>query len=83
MPVVDALWSHYSSTVFAVAILEKVYVYDLSIDKHNKLAESKATSKSKLTNLCFNYKDPILLVGDSHGGVLLCKLSPNLTRNGL
>lgn len=58
-------------------------VYDLSVDKHNKLAESKATSKSKLTNLCFNYRDPILLVGDTHGGVLLCKLSPNLTRSGL
>jgi len=35
-----------------------------------------------LTNICFNYKDPILLVGDTHGGVILVKLSPNLTRGG-
>jgi len=69
--------------VFAVAIKEKVCVYDLSVDKHNKLAESKATSKSKVTNLCFNSRDPILLVGDTNGGVLLCKLSPNLTKSGL
>jgi len=35
-----------------------------------------------LTNLQFNKKDPILLVGDCHGGVTLVKLSPNLTIGG-
>lgn len=41
MPVVDAVFAPYSSTVLAVAILEKVCVYDLFIDKHTKLAEMK------------------------------------------
>jgi len=36
----------------------------------------------KLTNLKFNQRDPILLVGDCHGGVTLVKLSPNLTIGG-
>ena len=31
-----------------------------------------------MTNLAFNVRDPILLVGDTHGGVTLAKLSPNL-----
>lgn len=41
MPVVDVMFAPYSSTVFACAILEKVFVYDLHIDKHSKLAEIK------------------------------------------
>jgi dynein intermediate chain 1 len=32
--------------------------------------------------LQFNKRDPILLVGDCHGGVTLVKLSPNLTIGG-
>ena len=35
-----------------------------------------------MTNLQFNKRDPILLVGDCHGGVTLVKLSPNLTIGG-
>jgi len=41
MQVSDAVWAPYSSTVFACCTLDKVYVYDLSVDKHGKLAESK------------------------------------------
>jgi len=33
-------------------------------------------------NLAFNKVDPILLIGDSHGGVTLAKLSPNLHKFG-
>jgi len=80
--VVDVMWAPYSSTVFAVATLEKVCVYDLNVNKYNNLAEQKYWKPAKLTNLCFNYKDPILLVGDTHGGVILVKLSPNLTKGG-
>ena len=39
MQVVDAVWAPYSSTVFACAVLDRMFVYDLNIDKHNKLAE--------------------------------------------
>ena len=66
--------------VFACATMDKVQVYDLNVDKLNKLAEQKIVKQPKLTNLSFNYKDPILLVGDSHGGVTLVKLSPNLCK---
>jgi len=33
-----------------------------------------------LTNIAFNQRDPIILVGDTHGGITLLKLSPNLTK---
>jgi len=80
--VVDVAWAPYSSTVFALATLEKVCIYDLSINKYSNLAEQKYWKPSQLTNISFNYKDPILLVGDTHGGVILVKLSPNLTKGG-
>jgi len=35
----DVMWAPYSSTVFACATLDKIYVYDLHVDKHGKLAE--------------------------------------------
>lgn len=40
--------------VFACAVLDRVYVYDLNIDKHGKLAEQKPAKSPKLTNLAFN-----------------------------
>lgn len=55
-------------------------MYDLNIDKYTKLAELKPSRSAKLTNLSFNNNEPILLVGDNHGGVNLMTLSPNLTR---
>lgn len=82
MIVVDVMWAPYSSTVFACATLEKVYVYDLNIEKHKSMAEHKPVRNPKLTNLAFNYKDPILLLGDTYGGITLLKLSPNLTKRG-
>lgn len=39
MAVVDAVWAPFSSTVFVATTLDKVYVYDLNIDKHSKLSE--------------------------------------------
>ncbi len=59
-----------------------MYIYDLNIDKHSKLSEQRPVRQPKLSNLQFNKKDPILLVGDVHGGVTLVKLSPNLTIGG-
>ncbi len=66
--------------VFACAVLERMYVFDINVDKYTKIAEQKPVKQPKLTNLAFNYRDPILLVGDTHGGVTLVKLSPNLTK---
>lgn len=39
MQVVDVAWSPFSSTVFACAILDRLLVYDLSVDKHMRIAE--------------------------------------------
>lgn len=66
--------------MFACATLDKVQVFDLHVDKHTKLAEQKPVKQPRLTNLSFNQRDPIILVGDNHGGVTLLKLSPNLTK---
>ena len=41
MAVVDVVWAPYSSTVFVTTTLDKVYVYDLNIDKHGKLSEQR------------------------------------------
>ena len=82
MIVVDAAWSPYSSTIFSCATLEKVYVYDVHVEKHASLAEKKPVKNPKLTNVTFNKEDPILLVGDTYGGVTVLKLSPNLMRRG-
>lgn len=82
MIVVDAVWAPYSSTVFACATLEKVYVYNVDADKHSSLAERKPVKNPKLTNVCFNKIDPIILVGDTYGGVTVLKLSPNLLKRG-
>lgn len=82
MIVVDAMWAPYSSTVFACATLEKIYVYDVHAEKHKALAEKKPVKNPKLTNLAFNSKDPIILLGDTFGGITVIKLSPNLLKRG-
>lgn len=75
----DVVWSPYSSTVFAAVTTNgKVLVYDLSKNKNEPLCTQGVVKNAKLTHICFNPKDPIVLVGDSRGTVLSLKLSPNL-----
>lgn len=75
----DVAWSPYSSTVFAaVTTSGKVLVYDLAKNKNEPLCTQGVVKNAKLTKVCFNPKEPILLVGDSRGTVLSLKLSPNL-----
>lgn len=82
MIVVDAMWAPYSSTVFACATLDRIYVYDLCVEKHKSLADKKPVKNPKLTNLAFNATDPIILLGDTFGGITVIKLSPNLLKRG-
>ncbi|CAD8084047.1 unnamed protein product [Paramecium primaurelia] len=70
------MWARYSSTVFACATQNKIFFYDLNVDKIGKLAEQKY-------NIAFNQRDPIILVGDTHSGITLLKLSRNLTKFGI
>lgn len=75
----DVVWAPYSSTVFAAVTTNgKVLVYDLAKNKNEPLCTQGVVKNAKLTRLCFNPKDPIILVGDSRGTVLSLKLSPNL-----
>lgn len=76
---VDVVWSPFSSSVFVALSLEKTYVYDLTVDRHSRAAENKPV-KSKCTNLAFNKTQPLILVGDSHGGVNSFKLSQTLAK---
>lgn len=69
------------STVFAAASANgKAYVFDLSMDKHDERCVQKIVKKAKLTHIAFSPSAPIVIVGDSHGGVSTLKLSPNLRR---
>eukprot|EP01006_Ploeotia_vitrea_P041816 TRINITY_DN66575_c6_g4_i1.p1 TRINITY_DN66575_c6_g4~~TRINITY_DN66575_c6_g4_i1.p1 ORF type:complete len:627 (+),score=104.57 TRINITY_DN66575_c6_g4_i1:51-1931(+) len=77
----EAAWAPYSSTVFAAVTADgKVHVYDLNENKHEPMCDQLVVRKAKLTRICFNPKDPIILVGDDRGTVLSLKLSPNLRK---
>lgn len=77
----DVAWAPYSSTVFAAVTSDgKVHVFDLSKNKHEPLCEQKVVKRSKLTHVCFNQRDYIVIVGDDRGGVNSLKLSPNLRK---
>jgi len=77
----DVFWSAYSSTVFAAVTSDgKVHVFDLAENKHEPLCEQKVVKRAKLTHVCFNQRDPIIIVGDDRGGVNSLKLSPNLRK---
>ena len=77
----DVCWSPYSSTVFAAVTNDgKVQVFDLAQNKHEPLCEQKVVKRAKLTSICFNNNESIVIVGDDSGGVNSLKLSPNLRK---
>eukprot|EP00842_Homolaphlyctis_polyrhiza_P006701 jgi/Hompol1/7031/HPOL_002404-RA len=78
----DVAWAPYSSTVFAAVTAEgKVFVFDLNENKYAAICEQQVVRKAKLTHICFNAFEPIVLVGDDKGTVVSLKLSPNLRRS--
>lgn len=74
---VDVAWSPFKSSVFFCLSQDKVYAYDLEINRHSPITEYRPV-KSKCTNITFNWKNPILLVGDSHGGISSFKMAKEL-----
>ncbi|GMH81108.1 hypothetical protein TrVE_jg8642 [Triparma verrucosa] len=77
----DVCWSPYSSTIFAAVTSDgKVHVFDLAENKHEPLCEQKVVKRAKLTHVCFNERDFMVIVGDDRGGVNSLKLSPNLRK---
>ncbi len=78
-PVGDIAWAPFSSTVFAAVTSDgKVHIFDLVEDKYKPICEQKVVKRSKLTHVCFNPNEPVILVGDDRGGVNSLRLSPNL-----
>ena len=75
--VVDVVWSPFSASVFVALSLDKTYVFDFKENRHMPIFENKPV-RSKCTNLAINWKDPIVFVGDSHGGVSTFKISKDI-----
>ena len=76
--IVDLCWSPFNSAVFICLSLDKMHVFDLGANKYEPVAEIHPVDR-KCTNLALNWKDPVVLVGDSHGGVSSFKLSKVLS----
>jgi dynein intermediate chain 1 len=77
----DIEWAPYSSTVFsAVTQSGLIYLWDLNEDKHKDLCNHPAMKKANALHVAFNHSDPLILVGDSRGGVNSFKLSNALCK---
>merc|ERR1712072_388905 len=75
----DVAWSPLSSTTFAAITSDGVvHLYDLSVNRNEKICYQKVVKRAKLTHVAFNNAEPIIIVGDDRGGVNTLKLSPNL-----
>lgn len=77
----DVAWAPFSATVFAAITSDGVvHVYDLNVNRNERICYQKVVKKAKLTHIAFNNSEPILIVGDDRGGVNTLKLSPNLRK---
>lgn len=77
----DVAWAPFSSTVFAaITPAGDVHVYDLHVNRNERVCSQKVVKRAKLTHVAFNSTEPIIIVGDDRGGVNTLKLSPNLRK---
>lgn len=76
--VVDAVWSPFNAGVLVALTAEKLFLFDLSSNRYAPVQSVEPVKGAKCTNLAFNWLEPILLVGDSMGGVLSFKLGKEL-----
>jgi dynein intermediate chain 1 len=75
----DVAWAPLSSTTFAAITSDGVvHIYDLSVNRNERICYQKVVKRAKLTHVAFNNAEPIIIVGDDRGGVNTLKLSPNL-----
>ena len=72
--VVDIAWSPFSSSVFVALSLEKAHFFNLETNRYGEVESIRPTDR-KCTNLAFNWKDPILLIGDVAEGISTFKLA--------
>lgn len=79
----DVAWAPYSSTAFVAVTSDGVaHVYDLDVNRNERVCYQKIVKKAKLTHVAFNDCFPVILIGDDRGGVNSMKLSPNLRLPG-
>mmetsp|Transcript_126133 Transcript_126133/g.251914 ORF Transcript_126133/g.251914 Transcript_126133/m.251914 type:complete len:673 (-) Transcript_126133:117-2135(-) len=84
----DVAWAPYSSTTFSAITSDGpshptsgvVHIYDLSVNRNERICEQKVVKRARLTHVAFNDAEPIIIVGDDRGGVNTLKLSPNLRK---
>lgn len=73
----DVMWSGFKSSIFFCLSQKKCYIYDLDKNRNSYIAETPSV-RSKLTNLAFNWKDPLLLIGDFQGGIYSFKFGKSI-----
>ncbi len=79
----DVAWAPFSSTVFAIITTDgRLRLYDLNVNKHEPVGETRLNKKARLTKVCFNPREPILIVGDDKGVVSTLKLSSSIRKSG-
>ena len=77
----DVDWSPFTSTIFAAVNANgEIYVFDLHANRFKEVTVQKISNKGKLTRVCFNKHDPVIITGDDKGNVSCLKLSPNLRK---
>lgn len=77
----DVAWAPLSSTTFAAITSDGfVHIYDLSVNRNDRICSQKVVKRAKLTHVAFNNEEPIIIVGDDRGGTHTLKLSPNLRK---
>merc|ERR1719401_2417509 len=78
----DVAWAPFSSTTFAAITSDGVvHIYDLHVNRNERICYQKVVKRAKLTHVAFNSSEPIVIVGDDRGGVNTLKLSPNLRKH--
>lgn len=76
-PAMDTAWSPFNAALFVALSSDKLYVYDLSVNRQIPIAEIYVKS-GKCTILAFNTLEPTLLIGDNFGSIFSFKLGPRL-----
>lgn len=76
--IVDAMWSPFNSCVFVALATDRLSIFNLNKKRHEEDSHVSLIKNGKCTNLAFNMKEPILLVGDSLGGTMSLKFGREL-----
>ncbi|RKP02835.1 hypothetical protein CXG81DRAFT_10338, partial [Caulochytrium protostelioides] len=77
----DMAWSPVSPTILGIITTEgRCLIFDLAQSRTQPLCDQQIARKAHLTQIRFNPRDPIVLIGDDRATLVSAKLSPNLRR---